>query len=476
MSSDMLEFEGCFFTDPFSPLSDTSSIDILKSFQENSYTFDPLSSTLTHENLDTQYDENDQITTSTNSTTLLSSSPPSHQLENLSLYQMGNSVNSLYLSPLEVKTEETQSQLFFNDYHVNTNTFLPHSYSECDNVVKMMQRSFSSKSFDGRSNGLCLQPKLNGLIESSKMHSQVISSSDHGFSTSHMRRVCSAGDLQVSLFFMHVHFIILLLSLIKWLYFSKYNQLEITDSMEKTLRVMDYITIYAKGKLNIHVELCIQKLKISNLHTHIAHYDPTSTKEKFRDIILGVIKYGGTSFLADFFPVFRHLDPNGSLKRSDPATRKLMAILEKHINDRMEERAKRLKTNQTSQTLSSSPLANEGSFMEEANFKVGRYGPEERKERILRYKAKRTQRNFNKTIKYACRKTLADNRPRVRGRFARNDEHEESHKSSYHRHEDDDELWMDNGLQEEYDGIARGKFFSTYMPTTQFNQFTYFQK
>lgn len=37
--------------------------------------------------------------------------------------------------------------------------------------------------------------------------------------------------------------------------------------------------------------------------------------------------------------------------------------------------------------------------MEEANFKVGRYSAEERKERILKYRAKRNQRNFNKTIK-----------------------------------------------------------------------------
>ncbi|KAJ7982016.1 Zinc finger protein CONSTANS-LIKE 3 [Quillaja saponaria] len=55
-----------------------------------------------------------------------------------------------------------------------------------------------------------------------------------------------------------------------------------------------------------------------------------------------------------------------------------------------------------------------------SNVKVGRYSEEERKERILRYLKKRNQRNFNKTIKYACRKTLADRRVRVRGRFARN--------------------------------------------------------
>ncbi|KAJ8480175.1 hypothetical protein OPV22_023902 [Ensete ventricosum] len=54
--------------------------------------------------------------------------------------------------------------------------------------------------------------------------------------------------------------------------------------------------------------------------------------------------------------------------------------------------------------------------------RVGRYSAEERKERIERYKSKRNQRNFHKKITYACRKTLADSRPRVRGRFARNGE------------------------------------------------------
>ncbi|KAK3033125.1 hypothetical protein RJ639_036484 [Escallonia herrerae] len=60
--------------------------------------------------------------------------------------------------------------------------------------------------------------------------------------------------------------------------------------------------------------------------------------------------------------------------------------------------------------------------MEEPAMKVGRYSVEERKDRILRYLKKRNQRNFNKTIKYACRKTLADKRVRVRGRFAKNNE------------------------------------------------------
>ncbi|KAF7058240.1 hypothetical protein CFC21_065344 [Triticum aestivum] len=51
---------------------------------------------------------------------------------------------------------------------------------------------------------------------------------------------------------------------------------------------------------------------------------------------------------------------------------------------------------------------------------AGRYTTEERRERIEKYRSKRNQRNFQKKITYACRKTLADSRPRVKGRFARN--------------------------------------------------------
>uniref|UniRef100_A0A7R9V378 CCT domain-containing protein n=1 Tax=Chlamydomonas euryale TaxID=1486919 RepID=A0A7R9V378_9CHLO len=53
---------------------------------------------------------------------------------------------------------------------------------------------------------------------------------------------------------------------------------------------------------------------------------------------------------------------------------------------------------------------------------MGRLTPEERLQKILRYRAKRQMRNFNRTIKYQCRKSLADTRPRVRGRFARDNE------------------------------------------------------
>ncbi|RCV18259.1 hypothetical protein SETIT_3G285800v2 [Setaria italica] len=51
------------------------------------------------------------------------------------------------------------------------------------------------------------------------------------------------------------------------------------------------------------------------------------------------------------------------------------------------------------------------SGLEDSTFKVVRL-----------YIKKRNERNFSKKIKYACRKTLADSRPRVRGMFAKNDE------------------------------------------------------
>ncbi|XP_021754201.1 two-component response regulator-like APRR1 [Chenopodium quinoa] len=119
-----------------------------------------------------------------------------------------------------------------------------------------------------------------------------------------------------------------------------------------------------------------------------------------------------------------------------------------------------------------SPLSGEGNTTEESNFKVGKYSAEERKERIDRYRAKRTQRNFNKTIKYACRKTLADNRPRVRGRFARNDETGEIPKPTcFNRYEDDDDLWVDNLQEEDEEGIlgrGGGRFLNNFGATHHF--------
>ncbi|XP_022865526.1 zinc finger protein CONSTANS-LIKE 1-like [Olea europaea var. sylvestris] len=84
--------------------------------------------------------------------------------------------------------------------------------------------------------------------------------------------------------------------------------------------------------------------------------------------------------------------------------------------------------------------------------KVGRYSIEERKDRILRYLKKRNQRNFNKTIKYACRKTLADKRVRVRGRFAKNNEPDEyENEKKRENYCEENNTCYDDSIQIKYD-------------------------
>ncbi|ERM96528.1 hypothetical protein AMTR_s00001p00265770 [Amborella trichopoda] len=99
-----------------------------------------------------------------------------------------------------------------------------------------------------------------------------------------------------------------------------------------------------------------------------------------------------------------------------------------------------------------SPSAQENQGVEDIGFRVRPYSAEERKERINRYRNKRTQRNFNKKIKYACRKTLADRRPRVRGRFAKNEETDEIPKNP-NDEDDDEEVY---GFEEEDGKRAMG--------------------
>ncbi|KAL3630688.1 hypothetical protein CASFOL_023672 [Castilleja foliolosa] len=47
------------------------------------------------------------------------------------------------------------------------------------------------------------------------------------------------------------------------------------------------------------------------------------------------------------------------------------------------------------------------------------FASEGRREKLSRYWSKKSKRNFDRKIKYACRKALADSQPRVRGRFAK---------------------------------------------------------
>nr|CCA27583.1 AlNc14C577G12199 [Albugo laibachii Nc14] len=51
--------------------------------------------------------------------------------------------------------------------------------------------------------------------------------------------------------------------------------------------------------------------------------------------------------------------------------------------------------------------------------RIGSYSPEARRLRIHRFHEKRKNRTWKKSIKYDCRKKLADDRPRIKGRFVR---------------------------------------------------------
>jgi len=48
----------------------------------------------------------------------------------------------------------------------------------------------------------------------------------------------------------------------------------------------------------------------------------------------------------------------------------------------------------------------------------------DREARVLRYRERRKNRKFEKTIRYASRKAYAETRPRIKGRFAKRTEME----------------------------------------------------
>ena len=59
------------------------------------------------------------------------------------------------------------------------------------------------------------------------------------------------------------------------------------------------------------------------------------------------------------------------------------------------------------------------------NGRIGIYTPSERAAIIARFHYKRSRRNWNKKIRYNCRKNLADRRLRVKGRFVKRSEQDE---------------------------------------------------
>ncbi|KAK8950181.1 hypothetical protein KSP40_PGU014522 [Platanthera guangdongensis] len=110
------------------------------------------------------------------------------------------------------------------------------------------------------------------------------------------------------------------------------------------------------------------------------------------------------------------------------------------------------------QCMNGSPAAGEACHPDPTG-RIGRYSAEERRERIERYRNKRNQRNFQKKIIYACRKTLADSRPRVRGRFARNGEAEHETEAEAESTENSFDGWNPYGLAIDMSGAGGGGDF-----------------
>ena len=69
--------------------------------------------------------------------------------------------------------------------------------------------------------------------------------------------------------------------------------------------------------------------------------------------------------------------------------------------------------------LSSCPT--NGTQVYNKNGRIGIYTPAERAAIIARFQSKRARRNWKKKIRYGCRKSLADRRVRVKGRFVKRD-------------------------------------------------------
>ncbi|KAK3417209.1 hypothetical protein EUGRSUZ_H02948 [Eucalyptus grandis] len=115
---------------------------------------------------------------------------------------------------------------------------------------------------------------------------------------------------------------------------------------------------------------------------------------------------------------------------------------------------------------SSAPFATDISNLEDPTYKVGKLSVEQRKEKIHRYMKKRNERNFSKKIKYACRKTLADSRPRVRGRFAKNEEFGENSRLACGHLEDDEK---DEVVVKEDDMMESSDIFAHISGVNSFN-------
>lgn len=115
----------------------------------------------------------------------LSSSPPSMEMQGLSL---GSS-----LVATQIPNGNSRTVL---DHHVNASNFLGENSQSFDSIA--FERSFISHSLDMRPSFL-LQPNFSSsMSDSSKLRIEAQNPSEYGGLGGPMRRACSTGDLQVN--------------------------------------------------------------------------------------------------------------------------------------------------------------------------------------------------------------------------------------------------------------------------------------
>lgn len=201
MSSDLSVFDDSFFTDPFPcNFNIDSPIDILPAIHnyKNNHLeiLNPLD----------EIETNHPLHQISPAILFSSSPPPSSQLEQTT--HLSNS------PALGVKEEEFQFRLHSSFDYQGQGNCQPHSYGGggggAESTMKMMQRSYSSHSFDDGINASFMyqQPQF-GTPSPMESHTFVSSSPENSLFTGQLRKACSTGDLHVSSFFIlkiQIHF------------------------------------------------------------------------------------------------------------------------------------------------------------------------------------------------------------------------------------------------------------------------------
>lgn len=195
VSSD-IDLELQFLSDAFSPFSD-STLDFLQEIQDDPVKEKP------RDEVEVEA-EGQVVVQATPSVPVLHSSPPSREMENLSIRQRAHSVvmengtglanGFVGLSGFDAAKAEQRGVSLEECYY--NSVLAPHSYGGDESAARMMQRSFSSHSFDG-TRGSMFRPGFNAPPGSPNFQNPIIRSPENLFFNGHMRRVCSAGDLQV---------------------------------------------------------------------------------------------------------------------------------------------------------------------------------------------------------------------------------------------------------------------------------------